>query len=228
MTAPDGVRTVQTARPRSVERRRQLLDAARDLLRERGWHAVAIGDIGAAAGISGPAVYRHFTNKEELLVAALQHAADLLWSALPEDPGDGPEALLQAYVDSHARFVVENTDLVELWYQESRHLPAGARSAQRRLQRRYVERWVDVLLECRAELPPDEARIMVRGAIGMLHSVVHSDRLFDESRLRGVLGSMIMVALLQSPPSPRPRTVVADEPDEPDEADESDEPLGAG
>lgn len=207
MTAADELPAVQTARPRSLERRARLLQAARDLLRERGWHAVAMGDIGAAAGISGPAVYRHFKNKEELLVAALQHAADLLWSALPQGPGDGPEVLLRAYVDGHARFVVENTDLVELWYQESRHLPGGARTAQRRLQRRYVERWVDVLLECRPELSPDEARIMVRGAIGTLHSVVHSDRLFDESRLRAVLGDMIMAALLPAGTSPVPRRV---------------------
>jgi AcrR family transcriptional regulator len=196
VTAHDELSVAHVARPRTRERRQHLLDAARDLLRERGWHSVAIGDIGAAAGISGPAVYRHFKNKEELLVAALQHAADLLWSALPEGGAGVPQELLRAYVDSHARFVVENTDLVELWYQESRHLPEPARSAQRRLQRRYVERWIDVLLECRPELSQEEARIMVRGAIGTLHSVVHSDRIYDEERLGEVLGDMIMAALL--------------------------------
>lgn len=196
MSPPDELSVARAVRPRTRERRQHLLEAARDLLRERGWHAVAIGDIGAAAGISGPAVYRHFTNKEELLIAALQHAADLLWTALPESGTRQPHELLRAYVDSHARFVVENTDLVELWYQESRHLPEPARSAQRRLQRRYVERWIDVLLECRPELSQEEARIMVRGAIGTLHSVVHSDRIFDEERLREVLGKMIMAGLL--------------------------------
>ena len=38
---------------------------------ERGFQAVRIEDIGAAAGVSGPAVYRHFPNKEALLVEIL-------------------------------------------------------------------------------------------------------------------------------------------------------------
>lgn len=189
---------MRMTRPRSRERRQDLLEAARELMRERGWHAVAIGDIGAAAGISGPAVYRHFRNKEELLVAALQHAADLLWSDVPQDEGSDPQGLLRAHVSSHARFVLNNTDLVELWYQESRHMPEPARSAQRRLQRRYVERWIDVLLECRPDLTQDEARIMVRGAIGTLHSMVHTDRIFDGERVYALLTDMIMAGLLST------------------------------
>jgi AcrR family transcriptional regulator len=134
---------------RSLERRQRLLDATRELLRQDGWHNVAISDIGAAAGISGPAVYRHFRSKEELLVAALDHAAGRLWSGLPDDDGRPAPDLLVAYVDSHVAFAVENSDIIELWYQEARHLPKPARTAQRRLQRRYIERWNDVLLECR-------------------------------------------------------------------------------
>lgn len=198
MIAPDTGVPPRLTRPRSRERRQDLLEAARELMRERGWHAVAIGDIGAAAGISGPAVYRHFRNKEELLVAALQHAADLLWSDVPHDEGTDPQGLLKAHVSSHAEFVLNNSDLVELWYQESRHMPEPARSAQRRLQRRYVERWIDVLLECRPDLAQDEARIMVRGAIGTLHSMVHTDRVFDGERVQAVLTDMIMAGLLST------------------------------
>ena len=45
--------------------------AAERLMAERGYLAVRLEDIGAAVGVSGPAIYRHFPNKEALLVELL-------------------------------------------------------------------------------------------------------------------------------------------------------------
>ena len=53
------------------DRRSQLIAAAERLVAERGYLAVRLEDIGAAAGVSGPAIYRHFPNKEALLVELL-------------------------------------------------------------------------------------------------------------------------------------------------------------
>src|ERR1700682_6482655 len=53
------------------DRRSQLIAAAERLFAERGFLAVRLEDIGAAAGVSGPAIYRHFPNKESLLVELL-------------------------------------------------------------------------------------------------------------------------------------------------------------
>ncbi len=156
---------------RQQERRRVILAAARQLLRDHGWHAVAIDEIGAASGLTGPAVYRYFESKQALLTEAVSHAAEELWSTLP--PGD--DVGLEALVDSHVRFVLDNTDLIQLWYSEARHLPAEQRRAQRRLQRRYIERWVDALTLRRPALDPAVARTMVRAAIGLTHSVAHSE-----------------------------------------------------
>ena len=62
----------RTARSRrKSDRRLQLLAAAERLFAERGFLAVRLEDIGAAAGVSGPAIYRHFPNKESLLVELL-------------------------------------------------------------------------------------------------------------------------------------------------------------
>ncbi|PRC55674.1 TetR family transcriptional regulator, partial [Mycobacterium sp. ITM-2017-0098] len=53
------------------DRRGQLVAAAERLIAEHGYLAVRLEDIGAAAGVSGPAIYRHFPNKEALLVELL-------------------------------------------------------------------------------------------------------------------------------------------------------------
>ena len=44
-----------------------MLRHAARLFAERGYRGTAVEDIGAACGISGPAVYKHFTNKQAIL-----------------------------------------------------------------------------------------------------------------------------------------------------------------
>ena len=56
-------------------RRDEILAAAVKLFHERGYHATGMDDIGAEAGISGPAIYRHFKGKEEILEVLLLDAA---------------------------------------------------------------------------------------------------------------------------------------------------------
>jgi AcrR family transcriptional regulator len=53
--------------PAAPTRREQILAAAAELFAHRGFHGVGIDDIGAAVGISGPGVYRHFRNKDAVL-----------------------------------------------------------------------------------------------------------------------------------------------------------------
>ena len=67
-----GVAPATTRRSRAKsDRRSQLIAAAERLVAERGFLAVRLEDIGAAVGVSGPAIYRHFPNKEALLVELL-------------------------------------------------------------------------------------------------------------------------------------------------------------
>ena len=56
-------------------RRAELLAGALRLFRQRGYHATSINDIGAAVGVSGPALYRHFESKDDLLAEAIMAGA---------------------------------------------------------------------------------------------------------------------------------------------------------
>jgi len=68
-----------TARDRAkADRRAALLAAAARLFAERGFDGVTLGDIGEAAGVSGPAVYRHFAGKQALLGAILVDVSERL------------------------------------------------------------------------------------------------------------------------------------------------------
>ena len=81
MSAPEGVRT------RDPDRRERILRAAAELVAARGFHAVSMADIGAASGIVGSGVYRHFESKSAVLAALLDDGMQRLRELL------GPEAI---------------------------------------------------------------------------------------------------------------------------------------
>src|SRR3981189_1061418 len=57
--------------PRRRSRRDEILEIAVGLFATRGYHGVSMDDIGAAAGVTGPALYHPFAGKEAMLAAAL-------------------------------------------------------------------------------------------------------------------------------------------------------------
>ena len=82
------------------ERREQLLDVAKAIVAERGFHAVSIEAVARAAGITRPIVYAHFRDLSGLLEALVeresQRALRQLATVLPTELGEGDptEALL--------------------------------------------------------------------------------------------------------------------------------------
>src|SRR5439155_18713292 len=62
-------RTPQKNQPR--DRKNQLAAVAAELFRVRGYQGVGINDIAATAGVTGPAIYRHFADKQSILAYVL-------------------------------------------------------------------------------------------------------------------------------------------------------------
>jgi AcrR family transcriptional regulator len=167
------VSTAEGARVRDPGRREKILQAAAELVARRGYHAVSLADIGAAAGIVGSGVYRHFTSKSAILVALLdQVMARLLENAARIVASGRDEVLvLEALVEDQVAFAVDDRYLVRLYQREVHTLPESDRRRLRRLQRHYVEEWVHVLAGLRPELTDGEARAIVHAAIGAIQSV---------------------------------------------------------
>src|SRR3954447_6194797 len=76
------------------ERRERILTSAISLFEENGFHGAGIDDIAAAAGVTGPAIYRHFKNKDAVLVALFDRLAERLTEVLESvATHDGRDAL---------------------------------------------------------------------------------------------------------------------------------------
>lgn len=156
------------------KRRREILDVAVKLLAKHGYHGVSMDDIGAAADITGPALYHHFKGgKEQMLADALIPVSERLmvggrhYASLHS--GD-PRAALEALVDFHLAVTVDSPEIVILHLHELDRLPAEPRREVRKLQRVYVEEWVRVLCELRSGLEPEQARVIAHGAFGLMNS----------------------------------------------------------
>jgi len=130
-------------------------------------------DIGGAAGVTGPALYHHFAGKEAMLVAALAPVSEsLLEGALArinEQAGD-PSGALAALVEFHVAFALTHPAVIALHLHELDRLPAEPRREIRRLQRKYVEEWVNVLCALHRGLAPAEARVLAHAAFGLMNS----------------------------------------------------------
>lgn len=186
--------------PRSLakaERRRQLLRAAARLIAERGFTGVRLEDLGAAVGISGPAVYRHFPNKDALLVEILVDISRRLFAggtAVVETTSD-PRSALEGLVDFHLDFALGEPDLIRVQDRELHSLPNDARREVRLTQRRYVEIWVGVLCRITPSLPESDARTMAHATFGLINSTPHSADPRSPEATRAVLRRMVLSAL---------------------------------
>src|SRR3954453_7021487 len=72
---PDSALHSDAANP---SRREQILRAAAQLFAERGSRAVGVDDVGAAGGVTGPAIYRHFASKDAMLAEMLLRISEHL------------------------------------------------------------------------------------------------------------------------------------------------------
>jgi AcrR family transcriptional regulator len=185
--------------PRRRSRRDEILEIAVGLFATRGYHGVSMDDIGAAAGVTGPALYHHFAGKEAMLAAALIPVSEQLLAGGQShiaEAGDDPRAALVALVDFHVEFALANPAVIALHLHELDRLPEEPRRQIRRLQRLYVEEWVTTLTTLRSgELNDGEARVLAHAAFGLMNSTPFLGGEVDRARRAELLRAATLSAL---------------------------------
>jgi AcrR family transcriptional regulator len=186
------------ARRRDPDRRQRILDAAADLVAERGYHEVGMTDIGAAAGITGSAIYRHFDGKSDVLVTMFDRVIDDLSggaAAIAESTAD-PLLALRALIQGQIRFVIDDRTLAQVYYHEVANLPAEDRRRLRRKQRLYLEEWVHQLAVLRTGASDAELRARVHAAIGAIQSLLRYQSGLAADQLEGVIAAGAELVLI--------------------------------
>ena len=160
-----------------------------DLVARNGYHSVSMADIGAAAGVTGSAIYRHFESKSAVLVALFDRVIDGLLCdehRIVHEVIDLRRALL-TLIAGQVEFVVADRELAQVYHNEIHNLPEDDRRRLRRKQRLYIEEWVHLLDEMRDDIGDTEARVVVHAAIGAIQSTLFHNNGLEENRLRKLL-----------------------------------------
>lgn len=184
-----------------ASRRAALLDAAAHLFAVRGYNGVSIEDLGAAAGVSGPAVYRHFAGKPSVLSSLL--------TGVSEDLLEGgravaaaavtPEDALRALIRFQVEFAVSHADVIRVQDRDLGSLPDEDERNVRSLQRSYVQVWIDELAAFRPDSERPLLRRRVHAVFGLINSTPHTAHGTgpgsDLAALRELLEDMAWAAL---------------------------------
>ena len=191
-------------RLRSSVRRKELISVAANLFASRGYYSVTVDDIGDAVGLTGPALYRHFSSKEALLVAVFDQVIEQLTNRLRELLAEAPDpaTALRAIVRLHVEFAIEQRENVAVWRQEFQNLPEPDRWRLRRAQRLYVEEWVHLVHELRPEFSDTEVRTAVHAAMGLLQSPSDFQSGLAAEAAVNLLMSMALAALAHASTQP--------------------------
>ncbi|MCU1540694.1 MAG: TetR family transcriptional regulator [Arthrobacter sp.] len=201
-----------TQRSQAKENRRQaLLSAAAALFAAEGFNRVSLEDLGAAAGVSGPAVYRHFAGKQAVLGALLLSVSQELLDGGRRVvvESEGAAAALSGLVEFHVDFALSNPDVIRVQDQDFSNLAQDDQAEVRTLQRNYVELWVEVLARLHVDTEAAELRMRAHASFGLINSTPHSVRTHGRriavKRARPLLESMALAALL-APAVPAPHS----------------------
>lgn len=179
-------------------RREAIMESAKVLFAKHGFLAVSIDDIGGGAGVSGPAVYKHFSSKEAILSELLVGISNYLKAGgghiVENWKATSSQEILVRLIDFHLAFAVSEPELIRIHDRDLGSLPYDARERVRALQRAYVQRWVGVLTAM-SDLTRDQATVRVHAVFGMLNSTPYVVRRKPEDVIRSQLRRAALAAL---------------------------------
>ncbi|MGZ3410429.1 MAG: TetR/AcrR family transcriptional regulator [Xanthobacteraceae bacterium] len=144
------------AAPRTQEQRRhdtrtRVLNAAIDILADRGYAHFTTTAVAIRAGVSRGAQENYFPTRTDLIAAATAHAMDeaIREAKLAAERAGGVEDALSAFLEHNAAFFVSRTYLamieLALAGRDSRPLQRIHRAAFIRFRKMHDEIWIDAL-----------------------------------------------------------------------------------
>jgi AcrR family transcriptional regulator len=191
---PDSALHSDAANP---SRREQILRAAAQLFAERGSRAVGVDDVGAAVGVTGPAIYRHFASKDAMLAEMLLRISERLLAGGTERiaaAGEDPAGQLRALVDFQVDFALDNPALITVQDRDLGALSDRDARQVRQLQRRYVEEWVAVLARLHPDASTAACRARAHAVFGLINSTPHSAGRLTRAAMAALLAGMAVAA----------------------------------
>ena len=129
--------------------RDDILEAAARIFSAKGYHAASMQDIADAVNLQKASIYHHFYSKQDILLALLDQALDLLIQRLEEVnclPLPPEEKLRQAMI-SYLKTVADYQNLAAVLVLEHRSLETKLRSRHVPRRDRFERLWRELIEE---------------------------------------------------------------------------------
>ncbi len=175
----------QAQTDRALARRQQVLDAATDCFRRRGFHGASMAEIAKTAGMSPGHIYNLFENKDDVIAAIVERDRDEIVRRIQETlDGDDVSSAILGYID------------------ESFHEPE--RDAEAALNLEVLAeagrnpKLAKVVVDSETVIR-DKAMILIRMALGPAAETMPDDEIEARATVLGALFNGLMVFTVSQP-----------------------------
>jgi AcrR family transcriptional regulator len=129
--------------------REEIIRSAAQIFREKGYHATSMRDIAEAVQLQKASLYHHISSKQELLLAILDQALDVLIEDVqPVVESDrAPAEKLRSAMSNYIERVTTNADLAAVLLLEHRNLDPELREAHIERRDRFEALWREIIHE---------------------------------------------------------------------------------
>ena len=188
--------------PRTVSargsRRQTLIEVAGELFHERAFDAVTTEMIGARAGVTGPALYRHFPSKQALLIAVLEDPLNELLANARKTAAEvtDPRKALEAMIDYHVTRSLHSVPSTLIFLKNEHNVPEDERHRMRRLMRLYAEEWSMLVERLRPDLSDAQNRVLTHAVFSMINSIPQFNSGLDPDSVGQTIRTAALNALL--------------------------------
>src|SRR5512147_3050282 len=153
--------------------REDILEAAAQVFRQKGFHGASLRDIAEAVNLQKASLYHHVSSKQEILLALLDRALELLLErisaiSLQDIPADEK---LREMTRAYLRILTENTDLSAVLLFEHRSLERKQHARHVPNRDQFESLWRGVLEEGVASklFECDDISIATRAVLGIMN-----------------------------------------------------------
>ena len=194
----------------STDSRHEILHAAAQLFRERGYDAASMNDLASALDLSKGALYHHFQSKDEILFHIMLHAMDITEEQVkkPVLTITGAEERLRTCIRLHIHVVLQTRAReITVMLHENHPLPVEFRKLINARKKEYVH-FVEGLIadaqrarQAKSRVTPKTAAFALLGMINWIYQWYRPDGLITETELVDQFTEIIYAGVLGGPTS---------------------------
>ena len=147
------------------QRRQQLLDVALDVFSGAGFHDTTMDDIAAAAGVTKPVLYQHFTSKRSLYLHLVDDVGQRMARSITDKTSDtdSPRKQVELGVAAYFEFVADNQAAFLLLFEGADRSDADVAEAVNRIEDSMAELVAPLIA---AGIDADQQRALAYGIVG--------------------------------------------------------------